>query len=181
MTRIPEVLKREDLPPDQRPLFDEVVASRGGRIPGPLRILLHSPELARRVAHAGSYVRFESTLPKDVSELAILVTTRELDCDYAWSAHQSLARKAGVRTEAIASIRDRKAPKGLTQDEAVVVRYVKELLRNHRVSDATFEEALEKFGVQKLTDLTATVGYYSMMACVLNAFEVEPESPPSPG
>ena len=177
MSRTPEISSRQDLPPDQQPIFDEIAASRGGHIVGPFRVLLNSPDLARRIAHAGSYIRFESTLQKDVTELAILVTAREFDCQFEWAAHEPLARNAGVREEAIKAIRDRKAPEGLTQDEAVVVRYLQELLRNHRVSEPTFKVALEKFGIQKLTDLTATAGYYGMLAGVLNAFEVQPESP----
>ncbi len=49
-----------------------------------------------------------------IRELAILTVAREFDCQYAWTSHDSLARQAGVRDEAIAALRDRKAPQGLT-------------------------------------------------------------------
>ncbi len=177
MARVPEINKREDLPTEQQPIFDEIAASRG-RVSGPFKVLLNSPEVTRRIAHTGAYIRFESTLPDDVNELAVLATSRELDCQYEWTAHEPNARRAGVREEAIVAIRDRKAPQGLTPKEAVVVSYVQELLRDHRVSEATFQAALQRFGNQALTDLTATIGYYGMLACALNAFEVEPDVPP---
>ena len=82
-----------------------------------------------------------------------------------------------MREEAITAVRERRAPEGLNAEEAVVVTYVLELLRDHRVSEPTFTAALDKFGLQALTDLTATVGYYGMLACALNAFEVESETP----
>ncbi len=177
MTRIPAIKSREDVAPEGRTIFDEISSSRGGRVSGPFTVLLHSPEIARRVAHTGAYIRFESTISDYVNELAVITVTREVDCQYAYSAHEPQARTAGVREEAITAVRERRAPEGLNAEEAVVVTYVLELLRDHRVSEPTFTAALDKFGLQALTDLTATVGYYGMLACALNAFEVESETP----
>ncbi|MEE8442500.1 MAG: carboxymuconolactone decarboxylase family protein [Dehalococcoidia bacterium] len=177
MARIPVITRKEDVPPGGQQAFDSIAASRGGRISGPFSVLLHSPELASRIAHTGAYVRFESSLPNDTLELATIAGAREIDCQYEWSAHEGQARDAGVREEAIVAIRDRKAPEGLTQDEAVIVKYVQELLRSHRVSEPTFNAAMTMLGVQKLMDLTATVGYYGMIGCALNAFDVQPETP----
>ena len=86
------------------------------------------------------------------------------------------AIKAGVRREAIAAVRDHRAPAGLTEDEALVVAYVVQLLQHHRVDDATFAAMRDRFGVEGVVELTATVGYYGMLACVLNAFDVAPEA-----
>ena len=63
---------------------------------------------------------------------------------------------------------------GLTADESLVVGYGREMFGNKRVSDATFDAAKERFGVQGVTELTATMGYYGMLACALNTFEVQP-------
>jgi 4-carboxymuconolactone decarboxylase len=177
MTRVPTITSRDDLSAEARPMFDEIAASRNGRVSGPFAVLLNSPEVARRIAHTGAYVRFESTLPTDVLELATIAAAREIDCQYEWSAHEGQARDAGVREEAITTIRDKKAPEGLTRDEAVIVNYVLELLRTNRVSEPTFKAALNMLGVQKVTDLTVAVGYYGMIGMALNAFEVMPETP----
>ena len=175
--RISEISKRGDLPVDKQHLFDEVVAGYDGRVAGPYSVLLHSPELAKRIAMTGSYIRFETSLPQDVYELAVLTATRELHCQYAWTVHQAPASNAGVREEAILAIRDRTAPEGLRDDEALVVVYIQELLRDHKVSEPIFKAAMEKFGIEKLVDLTATVGHYGTLACILNSFEVEPDIP----
>ena len=62
----------------------------------------------------------------------------------------------------------------MTAEEALVIGYCRELLHDHRVSEATFEAARARYGDQGLVDLTALVGYYVMLACGLNAFEAEP-------
>jgi len=68
----------------------------------------------------------------------------------------------------------RKALDLLSDEEAFPIRYARELLLTKRVSDETFAVARDRFGDQGVVDLTATVGYYSMMACLLNALEIVP-------
>ena len=173
--RLPE-RTRDDLPAGQQHIFDEIAGSRGA-VRGPFAMLLHSPEVAGRIAHTGAYIRFETTIPAPLRELAILTTARFWDCQYEWTAHQKIAEgEAGTRPEAVAAIRDRQAPTGLTGEEAIVFNYVTELLNDHRVSDATFKAAHDKFGDQSIVDLTATAGYYSLIASTLNAFDVQPDA-----
>lgn len=174
MPRVPLIQAKTDLDPRHHAAWDAITESRG-RIVGPYKVLLHSPELAQRMAHLGTHLRFESGLPGDVKELAILSVAREMDCVFEWAAHAPLARKAGVREEAIAAIRDRR-PQGLTAEEAPVVQYVSQLLGKRRVDEPTFRAAEARFGVQGVVDLTALAGYYGMIACTLNAFEVTPDA-----
>jgi 4-carboxymuconolactone decarboxylase len=157
-------------------ICDAIGESRG-QVSGPFPVLPNSPEVASRIAPLGHFIRYESILKPMIRELAILTVAREFDCQYAWTSHDSLARQAGVRDEAITALRDRKAPQGLTAEEADVVRYGQELVRNRRVSDATFEAVLKRFGNQGIAELTATMGYYIMLGFALNAFEVQPEKP----
>ena len=173
MPRVPRIQQRSDVPEEAAHHFDSIASSRG-RVSGPFSVLLNSPEVAGRAAHLGSYIRFESTLDPAIKELAIITTSREFDCDYEWSAHVVLARNAGVRAEAIDAVANRGPLDSLTSDESLVIGYGREMFRNKRVSDATFDAARDRFGVQGLTELTATMGYYGMLACALNTFEVEP-------
>ena len=173
MARITQVTTKEQVPPDKHDIFDAIAASRG-RVSGPFSVLLNSPEIAGRAAHLGAYIRFESTLAPAERELAIITTSREFDCGYEWSAHATLAKEAGVRDEAIAVVANKGDLAELTTDEALIVRYGRELFRDHRISDETFVAARQRFGDKGITELTATMGYYGMLACALNAFEVEP-------
>ena len=173
MARITQVTTKEQVPPDKRDIFDAIAASRG-RVSGPFSVLLNSPEIAGRAAHLGAYIRFESTLAPAERELAIITTSREFDCGYEWSAHATLAKEAGVRDEAIDVVANKGDLSELTTDEALIIRYGRELFRDHRISDETFLAAKKRFGDQGITELTATMGYYGMLACALNAFEVEP-------
>ncbi|MDZ4345864.1 MAG: hypothetical protein U1E51_25910 [Candidatus Binatia bacterium] len=86
MARIATIDKKEDLAPENQKVYDAIAQSRGV-VGGPWLALLHSPELAGRTAHLGSYVRFESSLERKLVELTALVAARELECKHEWAAH----------------------------------------------------------------------------------------------
>lgn len=173
-SRMPFVTDREALPEDQRHSYDLIADSRGG-VPGPFGVLLNSPELGGRIGHLGAYVRFEGELADDDRELAILATAREFDCAFEWAAHVPIAREAGVREAAIDAVADEADVADLRDRERLIVRYARHLLRDHAIPDDLFERAKGTFGESGITELTATIGYYAMIACTLNAFEVLPE------
>lgn len=177
MSRIAVLGKKEDLPPEARAVYDGIAQSRG-EVGGPFLALLHSPPLAERTAHLGSYIRFESQLESRILELAALVAARELECKHEWAAHIQHGQKAGISMATIRAIHQRRAPEALSPDDAQIAKYVLELLRSRRVSESTFKPLFERLGVRGLVELTSTIGYYAMLACTLNAFELASKSPP---
>jgi len=137
-------------------------------------VVLNSPETAARTGDLGAYIRFESQLPGMVRELAILTTAREFGCAYEWAAHVPIAAEEGVREEAIEIVADRESITGLDELESLIVQYGRELFREYSISDETYELAADQFTDQQLVELTATMRYYGLLACILNAFEVLP-------
>lgn len=171
MARLPNVT-REGLQPEDQHFFDEIVGSRGS-VRGPYGVLLHSPKLAARVAHTGTYVRFDFAIPEALKEVIIIATAREIRNQYEFAAHARLARSHGVAEDTIAAIARGTAPAGLAGDEALVVAYVQELLQNRKISDATFNGVMARFGVQNTVDITGLIGHYLLVGQILTAFEVE--------
>jgi 4-carboxymuconolactone decarboxylase len=171
MARLPNV-NRDELKPEDQQYFDEIVGSRGS-VRGPYGILLHSPQLAARVAHTGTFVRFEFDVPEALKELVIITTAREVTSQYEFSAHARLAREAGVSEETIQAIAKGTAPQGLSGDEEILVRYTKELVGNHKISDATFNAVKDRFGVQDTVNFTGLIGHYLLVGQILLAFDVE--------
>jgi 4-carboxymuconolactone decarboxylase len=171
--RVPFITDKEDVPSDQHHNYDKIVESRG-RVIGPFGVLLNSPEVAGRAGHLGTYLRFESELPGDVRELAILTTAREHDCAFEWAVHEPIAREEGVSADAIEVIEERADVTELSAGEQFIVAFGRDLLQENEVGGRTFEAARERFGDVGVTELAATFGYYSMLAVVLNALEVAP-------
>ncbi len=173
MARIPTA-SRESVPHDQLATFDELVSQRGS-VPdiGPIAIMINVPELTKRGEHLRAYVRGEeSSLPANVRELAMILTAREMDCQFIWNAHSAFARQAGLSDDLVDSLRDKKDLTNLSDEESAVVNYGREFFRTHKVSQPTFDNALYQFGVRGLVELTNLMGYYSSLAFNINAFDV---------
>ena len=178
MARFP-YLSREELAPHQQHIYDRI-ASKRGEVFRPFSVLLNNPEAADRVAAVGEYVRYDSLMDPVVREIATLTTAREMNSQYEWTRHELLARKAGVRDAVIEAIRDGTAPKGLLPKEGVFVQYALELLRTGRPKDATFQAVVHLLGEQGTIDLTVLIGYYTMLARIISALDVELEEELTP-
>jgi 4-carboxymuconolactone decarboxylase len=173
MARVPTATQ-DSIPSDQKTAFQEVVEQRG-EVPaaGPASIMINVPEIAKRAGHLSDYLRNESTLSSRVQELAMLVTARELDCQYIWNAHAAAGRKAGLRDELVDNLRDKKDLTGLIPEESAVINYGREFFRTHKVTRDIFDAARSQFGIRGLTELTNLMGYYALLAFNINAFGVE--------
>ena len=123
MARLP-VVQRDQVPEQFRQAFDELTAATGGVITsGPGSITINSPEMARRRNHLTHYLRYETTFPKKIQELAIITTARAMDCPYIWNAHAPAARRAGMSDAVIDALRERRPLPVMSADEAAVVNY----------------------------------------------------------
>jgi 4-carboxymuconolactone decarboxylase len=143
-------------------------AARNAEVTGPFIPLLRSPEVMTRARAMGDYLRFNSVLPPRLSEFVILLTARTWTQQYEWNAHHRLALAAGVEPEVAQAIADGRRPAQMTDDEAALYDLCDELQRTHGVADATYERAKARFGEQGVVDAVGIVGYYTLLAMVLN-------------
>ena len=165
---------RESVPENQRAAFDELVLGHGS-IPryGPGSVMIHVPKARQVMNELNKYLRSESSIPKKLQELAMLVTARELDCQYIWNAHAASARESGVGDATVDAIRDRKELPKLGDDECAVVRYGQEFFRTHRMSNGTFQLVVEQLGIRGAVELGLIMGNYSLLALLINSFDVD--------
>ena len=152
----------------QREAAASFAEGRGYQVRGPFAAMLRSPEVMLRAKAMGDYVRFKSTIPTRLNELAILITARHWVQNYEWHAHRPLAEKAGLKAAIAQAIADGHRPNAMAADEEIVYDFSTELHANKSVSDATYRRALEAFGEQGIIDLTAANAYYTFNAMMMN-------------
>jgi 4-carboxymuconolactone decarboxylase len=169
--RIPD-WKPEDLTPAQRKVHDAIVAGPRGRVVGPLRVWIMSPELAERAQELGAFCRYHTSLPPRLSELAILVTSAFWQAGFEWHAHAPIAIKAGVPADALEAIRLGLKPKFAREDERAVYEFSRELWTKRRVSDATYRRTADLLGNETVIELVGILGYYGLISMTINTFEV---------
>lgn len=171
---------KSGMTPEQKRVFDGIVNGKRGEIVGPLRAALHNPELAERWSKLGETLRFGTTLPPRLSELAILVTARVWNSELEWTIHRRAAETAGLERSIIDAIRNRETPMMPHKDDRDIYSFTVELLSGSVVSDVTYQAILTRWGEKGAVELTAIVGYYCMVALTLNTHRIPlPETIPA--
>ena len=170
-----------EMAPAQRRVHDLIVAGRRGRFGGPFQLLIRAPEICEHAAKLGEHLRWGTSLPDRLSELAIITTAQFWRAQYEWYAHAPLAEKADVPAAVIEAIRRGETPRFNQQDEDLVYRICSELFKTRRLSDPAFNEAIATLGETGLTEVIAIIGYYTLIGNTLNVFQIAvPEGTPLP-
>ncbi len=157
---------------EQRAVYDDIVSGPRARLVGPLRAALHNPALADRWQKLGALLRFGTSISARNSELAILVTARRWNSQLEWYIHAAAAQAAGLPQPVIDAVLAAAAPPFDDAADAAVYEYSRQLLQHGSVDDDAYQRALAIFGEAGTMELTAIVGYYSMVAMTLNAHHI---------
>jgi len=180
MSRIP-LPSPDNMSDDQKRVYEKIVSGPRGRLVGPLRAALHSPELAERWQALGALLRFGTSLPPRVSELAIVVTARRWNSQIEWHIHAQAAREAGIADAVLDAIRSRATPSFESRDDEVVYEFARQLQETGQVNPELYAEAVARWQAVGVVELTAVIGYYTMVSMTLNAHEIPmPDDAPAP-
>src|SRR5881296_2314297 len=161
-------LKWDDMTPQQKTMMEHLVSGERRGAGGPFNVLLRSPEMGDLAQQFGASMRFHSSLPRKLNEMAIIITARHWTAQYEWTAHRKAAAEAGLSESIIQAIAAGKRPSSMDPAETVVYNFGNELLNSKQVSDPVFKAAVEKFGERGVVDLIGVMGYYQLVSMLLN-------------
>jgi 4-carboxymuconolactone decarboxylase len=176
LTAVPEDQRFRRLTPDelddeQREVIEPIVAFIGG-IEGPFIPTLRSAEILKRSFALGEHLLFETTLPRRLVEMAVLIRARVSGSQFEWFAHHDRALEAGLPESVCTALQEGRRPVAMTDDERVLFDFSIELLTAPSVSDDTFARARDAFGERGIVELTYVLGFYGMIALILKVAEV---------
>lgn len=186
MSRL-EPLDIDALSAEQQALLDAIQSgprsSRHGRLglTGPFGVWMRSPTVGNAAQAFGAAVRFHTQLPETVKEVVICTVGAHYRAKFEFAVHARLAVEAGVSEQALEAIRAGQAPVLIDPGEALAHEFAAALLRDHKLSDALYARARQRFSESELVELVTIVGYYCQISLTLNAFEVAlPDGVPDP-
>jgi 4-carboxymuconolactone decarboxylase len=162
----------ETMTPEQRRVYDEVVAGPRGVVRGPLLAALYNPALADHWQKLGALLRYGTSLPPRLSELAILVTAQRYQCLLEWHLHEAPALKAGLTAQMIEELRHGRRPQ-FEAEMNDVYDFAAQMHDHRRVDAPTYDRIVARWQPLGAVELTALIGYYTMVAMTLNAHEFE--------
>ena len=180
MARLPE-LRVAALDERQRAVYSLVKREAREFVQGPIRALLLSPDMAEQIQAFGRYEHNLAVFEPRLKELAVLIAARAWTSQYEWYIHAPLARKEGISDAVIDAIRNRTQPHFEREDEKIVYTVSHELLKNHRLSQPLYDLAVKAFGESGLAELVGLLGYFVVLAMMINSFELgipKGETPP---
>lgn len=167
--------------PEAKVILDKIGAKRGPMRGGPYASLMHHPALAEKVGDLGEFLRFNSTLPGDLRELAILVTARSVNQAYEWIAHARIGKSEGLPDDVIERVRTRGDLSTLPARYAGPVRLVQHVLAYESIPQAVYDRVRGELGINGVMELVALAGQYRLIAGVLFAFDTPlPDGIPAP-
>lgn len=117
---------------------------------------------------SGQKMRFGSSLPPKLNEMAIIIVGRHWTSHYEWNAHRNAAAQAGLNESIIKAIAEGKRPTSMDADETTIYDFATELLTTKQVGDANFKAVKDKFGERGVVDLIGVMGYYQLVSMLLN-------------
>lgn len=175
----------DDMTAEQRELYDLV--ARGprasgpqlfaltddeGRLHGPFGTMLLAPPVGAALQQLGVAIRYHSTLPARVRELAILLVAAHWDSDFERYAHEPVAASVGVTPVELAAVKALEIPVGIDAAESVALELTRALAVHGVVSDELYRRAEAALGSRQIYELTVLVGYYSTLALQLRTFRI---------
>ena len=162
-------MKAEQLNPEQKKWADMISAPpRNAKfVNPPYRAYIYNPDLANRLTAMSEYLRWNTSLPPRLSELAILITARQWTAQYEWYAHYPLALKGGLDPKIADAVAAGQRPDGMKEDEAALYDLASELYRDKKVSDPVYRAALGQFGERGIMDIIGIIGYYDLVSMTL--------------
>jgi 4-carboxymuconolactone decarboxylase len=162
-------LKAEELTPPQKAWADMIAAPpRNAKfVNPPYRAYIRNPDLAPRLTAMSEYLRWNTSLPPRLSELAILITARQWTAQYEWFAHYPLALKGGLDPKVANDIAQGKRPANMKDDETALYDLAMALYVDKKVSDSVYKAALDKFGERGIMDIIGIIGYYDITSMTL--------------
>jgi 4-carboxymuconolactone decarboxylase len=166
-----KLLSPGEMTADQKSIYDESIASKRGKPPPPMMAWLASPEMARHATRLGAFLRYDTSFPARLSEIAILVTARHWTAHFEWYAHKRLALEGGLDPKIIEDIRCRRTPTFDDPKAKMVYDIAKSLHEGHGIVRSLYDEAVTLIGEQGIVEIIGLCGYYTMVSMTLNTFE----------
>lgn len=192
----------DELDPPRRAVYDRIVGGpRGdgepafaltdgqGRLHGPFNALLVAPAVGDAVQALGAALRYRTQLPDRCRELAILAVAAAHDSDFEWYAHAAVGRRVGLSEPVLAAVRAGRIPRDhLDGVEVVALEVTHELIARRDLAEDAYAAAVDTLGLEQLAELVTLVGYYQLLALVLEVWRtplpaeastaVDEQSPP---
>jgi len=142
------------------------------------RMMAHAEQDFRPLIQLGTAILGRQKLSPKLRELVILRVGRLSNAQYEWVQHVPIALATGAtRAQIDALEKDDIAAACFDPLERTALRFATEVVRDVRASETTFNELQRLVTPQEIVELIVTVGYYMLIARLLETTAVDIDPP----
>ena len=152
----------------QKKVAAAIAAGPRGKVEGPYWPIIRSPGLTEALQDVGAYYRYRCPLERKINEMVALMAARSWSQQFVWDVHILQALDAGLKNEIALALAEGRRPAAMAEDEEIAYDFVTELLATKGASDPTYARTVAKFGEEGTIDIIGIVGYYSLLAMIMN-------------
>jgi hypothetical protein len=102
-------------------------------------------------------------------QLIVLITAREIDQQYEWTAHEPAGLRAGLEQSVIDVVKYNRAVTGVPEKDAMLIRFGRALFRDHSVTSELWAQMVKEFGRQGTVEIMALMADYFTVGFMMNA------------
>lgn len=162
----------DQMTPEQKAGYDSMIESRG-RLPGPTKIWVHNPKLAKVAGPFGAHFQPGNySLTEREREIAVCVITSRWRAAYPTAAHERIAKQAGLPAAKVDAILCG-LPTSFDDVREQVVYEMAIVLSNGRwVPRGLYDRAVKALDHVGITDVITLMGHYSSVSMTLAFYDV---------
>ncbi len=135
--------------------------------PGPGHVSVYSPREIDLGVPSGA----KSPVGPRFFQIAVLITAREIDQQYEWTAHEMAGRRQGLEQSVIDVVKYNRDAASLSEKDATLITFGRALFREHRVSSELWASMVRQFGRQRTVQLMMIMGEYFKAGFMMNAVD----------
>jgi 4-carboxymuconolactone decarboxylase len=141
--------------------------------PGPGHLGIYNPKASEGTGLLGRALGVPtgemSRLGQRMYQLVVLITAREIDQQYEWSAHEPMGLRAGLEQSVIDVVKFDRDTKGLAEKDTTVIQFLRAVMRDHKVTSDLWARQIQQFGRQNTIEIIQLMGDYFIVGTMMNA------------
>jgi 4-carboxymuconolactone decarboxylase len=162
----------DEMTPEQQEGYRSLIETRG-RLPGPTKIWVHNPKLAKAAGplgahfHPGGY-----SLSEREREIAVCIINSKCHSAYPTNAHERRGKEVGLPAATVEALVAGLPAAFSDEREQVVYEMAMCLSQGRWVPKGLYDRAVAALGHVGITDVICLMGYYTMVSLTLAFYDV---------
>ena len=143
---------------------------------GPWNVRMYDPHILEHTYEMRFYLERENTFGEELAKVAMMMAAREVNgvgSVFVYTNMEPGARRQGIKPEIIDIIKYRKPIAGISEKEAAIIQFGRELLGPGPVTPETFAHVRKLFGDKGIVQMTELISQYVVLGLVTKAFDMQ--------